>query len=384
MADELTVIIESFGIPPEALLAIIFVAIVVLGAVVVIIITRPLLEIYPYLLTNAKVRARKGKLFDEKQFSEIIEADDVNEIVNYLRGFPDYLEHLEKHSVEKSLDIQLAKTYVLLARIVPDDIGKAFAVLSKKPDINNIKSLITAKEANLTKEETLNLLVPVGKLYNTCEQLVDVTTVEDIVARLDGTEYGPVLEDSLSQYEEKQMVLPLEFALDKYYLESLILASSVPADENTTILHSYIGSQIDITNLKLIIRGKADGLDYEAISPYIVENGYQIKEWKLKDLMEADNIPTLINGLEGTDYYTVLNEAVTIFNESGSVSIFENALDEYLIDYANDLSLKKPLGIGPIIGYLNEKEKEIKNLKIVVRAKRESGFSMSKIQEMLL
>ena len=384
MADELTVIIESFGIPPEALLAIIFVAIVVLGAVVVIIITRPLLEIYPYLLTNAKVRARKGKLFDEKQFSEIIEADDVNEIVNYLRGFPDYLEHLEKHSVEKSLDIQLAKTYVLLARIVPDDVEKAFVVLSKKPDINNIKSLITAKEANLTKEETLNLLVPVGKLYNTCEQLVDVTTVEDIVARLDGTEYGPVLEDSLSQYEEKQMVLPLEFALDKYYLESLILASSVPADENTTILHSYIGSQIDITNLKLIIRGKADGLDYEAISPYIVENGYQIKEWKLKDLMEADNIPTLINGLEGTDYYTVLNEAVTIFNESGSVSIFENALDEYLIDYANDLSLKKPLGIGPIIGYLNEKEKEIKNLKIVVRAKRESGFSMSKIQEMLL
>jgi len=384
MADELTALIESFGMPPEAILAIIFVAIVVLGAVVVIIITRPLLEIYPYLLSNAKVRARKGRLFDEKQFSELIEVDDVNEITNYLRGFPDYVEDLEKHSVEKSLDIQLANTYVLLARIVPDDVEKAFVVLSKKPDINNIKSLIIAKEVNLTKDETLDLLVPVGKLYNTCEQLADVPTVEDVVARLDGTEYGPVLEDYLSEYEEKKMVLPLEFALDKYYLESLMLASSVPADENTTILHSYIGSQIDVTNIKLIIRAKADGLNYEAISNYMIEDGYQIKEWKLKDLMEADNIPTIINGLEGTSYYTVLNEAVTTFNESKSLSVFENALDEYLVDYANDLSLKKPLGIGPIIGYLNEKEKEIKNLKIVVRAKREADFSMSKIQEMLL
>jgi len=384
MADELTALIESFGIPGEALLAIIFVAIVVLGAVVVIIITRPLLEIYPYLITNSKVRARKGKLFDEKQFTEILEADDINDIINYLRGFPEYLEHLENYSVEKSLDIKLAQTYVLLSKIVPDDIGKAFAVLAKKPDIDNIKSLLAAKEANLTKDETLNLLIPVGKSYDLLEQLVDANTVEDIVARLDGTEYGPVLEGSLSQYEEKEMILPLEFALDKYYMERLLLASHVPDDENKNILHSYVGSKVDITNLKLLVRGKADGLDYEDISPYLVKNGYQIKEWKLKDLMEAESITTLINGLEGTDYYSTLNESIAIFNESGSVSVFENALDEYLIDYANDLSLKKPLGIGPIIGYLNEKEKEIKNLKIVVRAKREDGFSMSKIQEMLV
>ena len=384
MADELTALIESFGIPGEALLAIIFVAIVVLGAVVVIIITRPLLEIYPYLITNSKVRARKGKLFDEKQFTEILEADDINDIINYLRGFPEYLEHLENYSVEKSLDIKLAQTYVLLSKIVPDDIGKAFAVLAKKPDIDNIKSLLAAKEANLTKDETLNLLIPVGKSYDLLEQLVDANTVEDIVARLDGTEYGPVLEGSLSQYEEKEMILPLEFALDKYYMERLLLASHVPDDENKNILHSYVGAKVDITNLKLLVRGKADGLDYEDISPYLVKNGYQIKEWKLKDLMEAESITTLINGLEGTDYYSTLNESIAIFNESGSVSVFENALDEYLIDYANDLSLKKPLGIGPIIGYLNEKEKEIKNLKIVVRAKREDGFSMSKIQEMLV
>jgi V/A-type H+-transporting ATPase subunit C len=384
MADELTTLIDAFGIPGEALLAIIFVAIVILGAVVVIIITRPLLEIYPYLLTNAKIRARKGRLFDEKHFTEIIEADDVSEIVNYLKGFPDYLEHLDNYSVEKALDIQLAKTYVLLSKMVPGDIEKTFAVLGKKPDISNIKSLIAAKEANFNKEETLDLLIPAGKLYPVCEQLADVDRVEEVITGLDGTEYGPILEDSLSQYEEKGMILPLEFALDKFYLESMFIASSGPSDENTTILHSYIGSQVDVANLKLIIRAKADGLDYDAIAPYVIPNGHQIKEWKLKDLMEAETLPTLVNGLDGTDYYQTLNECVADFNESNSASVFENALNEYLIEYANNLSIKKPLGVGPIIGYLNEKEKEIKNLKIIIRAKRETDFPISKIQELLL
>lgn len=51
---------------------------------------------------------------------------------------------------------------------------------------------------------------------------------------------------------------------------------------------------------------------------------------------------------------------------------------------AKSLSMKKPLGIGPIIGYVSQKETEIKNLKIIARAKREAGFPNSKIMEMLI
>jgi len=384
MADELTTIINMLGLTNEAFLAVLVIVLLVIGAVVVVIVSRPVLDIYPYLLPNAKVRARKGRLFDEKQLSEIIEADDSKEIVNYLRGFPDYAQHLDSYSVEKSLDVQLAETYDLLSRIVPENIRKAFAVLAKKSDIDNIKSLIAAKEANLSSERTLDLLVPVGKLYDTAQQLVDTSTVEDIVAGLDGTEYASVLEDALSQYEETKMILPLESALDKYYLESLLSATNVPSDTNTVIMYSYIGSQVDVANLKLIIRGKVDGLNYESIAPYMISDGYQIKEWKLKDLMESENISGVINGLEGTDYSSILTEALPAFNETGSVSVFENALNEYLTNYANSLSARNPLGIGPIIGYLTKKEKEIKNLKIIVRAKRELNFPIADLQELLV
>ena len=59
-------------------------------------------------------------------------------------------------------------------------------------------------------------------------------------------------------------------------------------------------------------------------------------------------------------------------------------LDVYVAEHAKSLSSKKPLGVGPIIGYLSQKEAEIKNLKIIARAKREADFPNSKIMEMLI
>jgi V/A-type H+-transporting ATPase subunit C len=384
MADEFTTILTSLGLSNEAFIGLLILILLVVGAVVVVIVSRPVLGIYPYLLPNAKVRARKGRLFNEKQFSEIIESEDSNDVVNYLRGFPDYSQYLDSYSLEKSFDIQLAETYDLLSRIAPKDIRKAFVALAKKSDMKNIKSLISAKEANISKNATEDLLIPAGSLYDLLEQLTDANNVEDIVAGLDGTEYAAVLEDALTHYKESKMILPLESALDKYYLENLLSASNVPSDDNTMILHSYIGSQVDVANLKLIIRAKSDGLNYEDIEPYMIKKGHQIKQWKLKDLMESENVVGVINSLEGTDYSPILTEILSTYNESGSVSVFEKALDDYVTEYANSLSVRNPLGIGPIIGFLNKKEKEIKNLKIIARAKRESGFPISEIQEMLL
>ncbi|MDR0900317.1 MAG: V-type ATP synthase subunit C [Methanobrevibacter sp.] len=384
MADEFTTILTSLGLSTEAFIAILVIVLLVIGAVVVVIVSRPVLDIYPYLLPNARVRARKGRLFDEKHFSEIIESDNIDEITNYLRGFPDYAEHIDNYSLEKSLDIQLSETYDMIARIAPENIKKAFVALAKKSDINNIKSLITAKEANLNSNDTSNLLIPSGKLYEDIQHLIDSNTVEDVVAGLDGTEYGVVLEDALNEYKESKMILPLEAALDKYYLENLLTAANVPSNDNTAILYSYIGSQVDVNNIKLIIRAKTDGLNYEGISPYMIKEGHDIKEWKLKDLMESEDVSGVINSLEGTDFAQILNDNLQNYNETGSVAVFEKALDEYISDYANSLSLKNPLGIGPIIGFLNKKEKEVKNLKIIARAKREAGFPVSEIQEMLV
>lgn len=384
MADEITALISQLGVSQETVIVLAVLVVVIIGAIVVIIASRPVLEIYPYLNPIARVRARKGRLFDEKQLSEIVESNNIEEITNYLRGFTDYSNYLDDYSLEKALDIQLAETYDLISKLAPEDIQDAFLVFSKKADINNIKSLLAAKEMGMNKDKTFNLLIPSGGLYSEIEQLTDANTVTDIVTGLDNTEYSSVLEDALPEYEDSKMILPLESALDKYYLENLMASSGVPSDENSQILHSYIGDQVDIFNIKLIIRAKVDGLSFEELSPYMINDGYQLREWKLKDMMESEDVAGVISSLEGTDYAQILADPLSKYNENGSASVFEKALDEYLIDNTKSLSLRKPLGIGPIIGYLSQKEREIKNLKIIIRAKRENDFSISEIKEMLM
>ena len=251
MADEIATLISSVGLTPETFIAVCVIALLVVGAVVVIITSRPILDIYPYLNPSARVRARKGRLFDEKQISEIVETNNVEEVENYLKGIPDYADVLDEYPLDKALDVERANTYDLVARLAPKDIKDPFVVMSKKADIDNIKSLLTAKEVGLSAEETKELLIPCGSLYEDLESLADVDTVTDVVTSLDNTEYAQVLEDALPQYEDTNMVLPLESALDKYYLSKLLRSTDVPSDENKQILYSYVGTQVDVANLKL-------------------------------------------------------------------------------------------------------------------------------------
>ena len=383
MVDNGTVI-SALGLSPETVLIFCVIAVLIVGAVVVIITSRPILDIYPYLNPSARVRARTGRLLDDKQVSELIETNDVEEVENYLRGVPDYADVLDEYPLDKALDVERANTYDFIARVAPKDVKDPFVMMSKKTDINNIKSLLTAKEVGLSPDETKELLIPRGSLYDDLASLVDSDNVTDIVTSLDSTEYSTVLEDALPEYEEKHMTLPLEAALDKYYLGNLLRSSDVPSDENKQILYSYVGTQVDVDNLKLILRAKEDGLTYDDISHYILADGYQLREWKLKDLMDSPDVTNVVSGLEGTKYASALTDAMPVYNETGSVAVFEKALDKYSSDYSKSLAVKKPLGIGPIIGYLSRKENEIKNLKIIARAKREADFPNSKIMEMLI
>ena len=376
--------VSALGFSPETTLVFSVIALLIVGAVVVIITSRPILDIYPYLNPSARVRARTGRLFDEKQISELVETNDVEEVENYLRGSPDYANVLDEYPLDKALDVERANTYDYIARVAPKDVKDPFVIMSKKTDIDNIKSLLTAKEVGLTPDETRELLIPCGSLYDDLTSLVDTDNVTDIVTSLDSTEYSTVLEDALPEYEEKQMTLPLEAALDKYYLSNLLRSSDVPSDENKQILYSYVGTQVDVDNLKLILRAKEDGLTYDDISRYILADGYQLREWKLKDLMDSPDVTNVISGLEGTKYANALSDAMPVYNETGSVAVFEKALDAYASNYSKSLAIKKPLGIGPIIGYLSQRENEIKNLKIIARAKREADFPNSKIMEMLI
>ena len=385
MVEDITSIFTALGFPSvEAFIAAMFIILAVIAVIVVISTIKPVLDMYPYTYPNARVRARNGRLFGEKEFSEIIESQNLEEVKNYLRGVPDYAKYIDMYPLEKALDTQLAETYDLIARITPENSKETFKFLLKKWDIKNIKSILIAKKAGLSSDETLELIVPFGELSDKLDSLIESDTVTEVLNGLEGTEYPKILENAIPVYNETGLLLPIEASLDKYLLQNLLRASATPEDDNTNYLHIYVGTMVDVANIKIIIRAKADNLMYDDIEPYMISDGYQIREWKLKELMEAEDIAGVISSLEGTDYAPMLSDAMSDFTETNSMAGFENALDSHMNETAKKISLKNQFGIGPMIGFLSRKEREIKNLKIIARGKREEGFSSSMIKEMMI
>ncbi len=386
MPESITDLILSIGLSsPEEFIALLVIVLAVIGAIIVVIVYRPLMEYYPYTYPNARIRAKIGKLLNEKQISELSEVDNLDEVKNYLRGQKEYADYIDKYPLEQALDVSLAQAYDLLARITPSSLKPTFSMMLDQWDIKNIKSILIAKEAKLNEEETRELLVPFGVLKDDQEKLIDANTVQDVIAAVDNTPYAKILEEALPAYNENQTLLTLESALDNYYYQGLLAKSSSQDDNNSRMLHNYVGTQIDLANIKIILRAKNDGLTYDQINPYVVSKGYQLRDWKLKELMESEDMNTLLSSLESTAYGEIMSEHIPEYNEVKSITVFDEALDSYERDLANKIFKKQPFGIGPIIGFMAKKEIEIKNLKIIARSKRPGSIMpSSEIKEMLL
>ena len=99
--------------------------------------------------------------------------------------------------------------------------------------------------------------------------------------------------------------------------------------------------------------------------------------------MESEDVPGVINGLEGTDYSPVLSDILNDYSVGDSIAPFETALDNYINEIAKRISLKNQFGIGPMIGFLNKKKRD-KEFKDDRSGKREPDLSATAIKEMLV
>ncbi|HID47121.1 MAG TPA: ATP synthase A1 subunit C, partial [Methanococcaceae archaeon] len=252
----------------------------------------------------------------------------------------------------------------------------------KRYDIRNIKTILRAKYAGLDGESTFKMLIPIGTIpENRLRELCEAKTVEEVVTGLEGTEYGKILSEKLSEYEEYNNLLPLELALDKYLYHSLWRTVKIEG-ANEDIFKEFIGKMIDVENLKVILRCKREGVPSEVTLNYLLDVGYELAPWKLKELAEGESIEGVISSLEDSEYGNILAEHLEEYERSKSVFVFEKVLDNYILEVGKRLSLRQPFGVGPIIGFLTSKEMEVKKLRAIINGKIE-GLSPRDIKELI-
>ena len=149
--------------------------------------------------------------------------------------------------------------------------GKLFReFLSKEVEILNILTLLRLKKTNFNKEDIKKFIISPGSKSSKIISLADVDDLEELSRAFEQTEYKDVIQKGMQEYKKKGSLITLETELYKYLLkQSILLLHQHPLSVDV-ILGYMFAKDIEVRNLKIIVKGKQLGLSDEFIESQLV------------------------------------------------------------------------------------------------------------------
>ncbi|HIP34730.1 MAG TPA: V-type ATP synthase subunit C, partial [Methanothermococcus okinawensis] len=127
------------------------------------------------------------------------------------------------------------------------------------------------KGEGVSSDVILNYLLSVGyelppwKL----KELAEAESMENIVSSLEGTEYSNIISGCLEEYEKTKSIYVFERALDNYLVELGRRLSLRQPFGVGPIIGFITSKEMEIKKLKIIIKGKIEGLSARDIRELI-------------------------------------------------------------------------------------------------------------------
>jgi V/A-type H+-transporting ATPase subunit C len=349
---------------------------------------RQLVQSYRYAYPTARVKALKSFLLTEKKLEDIIEAKDLGDAATVMRDTV-YARVLEGKNgildIEKALRKHLTETFLRISDFLP---GNAKTVLREylgRFEAGNIKFILVGIYAKLPAKKILHGIVPlqINLPEGIYEKLASSKSVGEAVSGLDGTVYYLPLNQAYKEYKKSRLLLPLETALDFLVYERTFKTLPRVGGSDIESLERMIGIEVDLKNIKTVLRLRHEHVKPEDITKYLIPHGYRLSVETLEEISEAVDIEEIITSLERSYYHDPLFQAHMTFEKTRKdkrLNMLERALDDFQTSVGRSFEREYPLGIGPILGYMIAKTHEVGRLIAILKLKDE-GFTESEIKE---
>jgi V/A-type H+-transporting ATPase subunit C len=336
-----------------------------------------IMDVAPFAYPNARIGGMKSRLLTRSRYDDLLEASSAVEMVGMLEG-TGYEEEITSMGVEDvsrleiALNNSLSDTYYNLVRMAPKSIkGILDAKAAKVYEVEVLKTVLRALYGNRSVQKELEYTIPLEVEGVGLESFYDLRSIDELPSKMEGTKYGEVIEGAMASYAEKKSIQPIEFALDKYAYECIWKAITTTSDENAKLLKIFFGTEIDIINLKTLLRAKRDAVPAEVVKEYLLPVGYELPMDELEALADANDVQSIVSALEDRRYGEGLLNALGKYEEKNSLVPLETALDSFMMKTGVDVSTSQSIGVGPFIGYLSAKEMEVRNLRAIIRGVEE-------------
>ncbi len=141
--------------------------------------------------------------------------------------------------------------------------------------------------------------------------------------------------------------------------------------------------EIDVTNLKLLLKLKMDQISEDKIQRYLIPGGMEFGIDALRPLAQGESALPVLEAMERSSMYEELKPAMDRFKDTRRISELTIALDKALIGTSEKFAHFYPLSVLPIVNYIIRKKVEVDNIRIIARGK-ESHLPGKTIDELLV
>ena len=330
------------------------------------------LSFYPY--TYVRTTVMRTLLLKEDHYNKILKMD-FNEIARFLEETT-YKRSIDRLAsrlsgaelIDAALNSDLAESFAKLRRISSDELRLLIDEYLKRKDIEDIKTILRGKFTKAEDKIIENSLQAVGVLSREfLVSLIKKESVESVLKIL-----GPIgflsFKKPIEALKKEDGLAEIENELDRQYYDGILeFAQSLPRQGG--IFRDFLVREIEIKNLLAVLKLKKAGIDKNKIQDFLfLTDNLNYKNLLLK--LANSDISSMPKLLEKSDYKELIKSGLKSYEATGSLIELEASLYKYLLKRSVLLLHQNPLSIDVILGYMFAKDIEVKNLKLIVKAKQ--------------
>jgi vacuolar-type H+-ATPase subunit C/Vma6 len=142
-----------------------------------------------------------------------------------------------------------------------------------------------------------------------------------------------------------------------------------------------LGVCIDLANLQIVTRAIVNGLGINAME-HVIGGGYLLTEEEIKGLVVL-RLSDLPQRMENAQYRSAVEELLSVYDGNRDIAIVEEVLGRHKFRLLKDMLSPRILSPLVMAWYLITKEAEMRNLRLILKAKFD-GFPVEEISGYLV
>jgi vacuolar-type H+-ATPase subunit C/Vma6 len=315
-----------------------------------------------------RAAAERSHLLSKEKLLHLAETKNLEELTTNLKGSPYEnllitLPEISLENIQRAFSEELFRLYMKTARVSPEELQSFIKEYVSHVEIQNLKTLLKAKNAQLPYETIIGMLhLLIEDLLDRRELFTQAAKAEDIegsIKAFQDSPYADALSEASPQFKKTKSTRFFDLTLDRVYHEHLLDSTRKLPKKHSRVIMSVLGPCVDMFNILMIIRSKFLGYPSQWIDRAVTSQFYKLSINDIHALTLIEDAASALNVLKQTPYRKFLELHETI---EATLTSFEKAMKNRSLKLLEGIRIRDPFNVSTPLSIMMKKEVEIENL----------------------